>query len=41
MSGLERIKEEFKEILSNPENGVTVGLRDDDYTKWKVTFSGP
>ncbi len=41
MSGLERIKEEFKEILSNPQSGVKVEIRENDDTKWTATLIGP
>ena len=43
MSGLERITEEFKELTSNPISncGVTVGLVNNDYTKWQATLIGP
>ena len=41
MSSLERIKEEFNEILSNPPSGIKVEIRENDYTKWTATLTGP
>ena len=43
MSGLERITEEFKDLTANPISncGVTVGLVNNDYTKWQATLIGP
>ena len=44
MNSLERIKEEFQDLLTNPlpNIGCTVGLlNDDNYYEWKITYACP
>ena len=44
MEGLDRIKEEFRDLKNHPIGncGITVGLPDEnDYRKWRVSLSGP
>ena len=42
MNSLERLKEEFNDIIRNPLSnlGIAVGLKEDNYYEWEASIIG-